>query len=188
MTSTLTSALPVLDPALPVLDPALLVALRPVVGTAGSVDAVVERVATVVTQGLPGLAEFAARCREDAPAELCSRIVHAESGFSLVALTLPPGASTSIHDHLTWCVVAVLTGTEHETTYHGRGDHLVVADRSTNLTGSVTTLTPPGDIHRVRNDGATTAVSLHVYGADLRAAGSSVRRTYDLPVRSTSVA
>ena len=44
-------------------------------------------------------------------------------------------------------------------------------------------LTPPGDIHAVVNDGATVAVSLHVYGADLRRRGTSVRRSYRLPVR-----
>ena len=38
---------------------------------------------------------------------------------------------------------------------------------------------PAGDIHRVRNIGDTTAISLHVYGADLSRVGSSVRRYYD---------
>ena len=37
-------------------------------------------------------------------------------------------------------------------------------------------LTPPGDIHAVVNDGASVAASLHVYGADLRQRGTSVRR------------
>jgi predicted metal-dependent enzyme (double-stranded beta helix superfamily) len=41
---------------------------------------------------------------------------------------------------------------------------------------------PPGDIHRVRNIGDDTAISLHVYGADITRLGSSIRRTYDLPV------
>jgi predicted metal-dependent enzyme (double-stranded beta helix superfamily) len=42
---------------------------------------------------------------------------------------------------------------------------------------------PPGDIHRVRNAGDDVAISLHVYGADLRIHGNSIRREYDLPVR-----
>ena len=46
----------------------------------------------------------------------------------------------------------------------------------------MTAFTPPGDIHRVGNPGPTVAVSLHLYGVDLRIHGSSVRRTYDLPV------
>jgi len=40
----------------------------------------------------------------------------------------------------------------------------------------------PGDIHRVRNAGSQTAVSLHIYGTDISRLGSSVRRIYDLPV------
>jgi 3-mercaptopropionate dioxygenase len=52
-------------------------------------------------------------------------------------------------------------------------------------TGEVTGFAPPGDTHRVRNVGDETAISIHVYGADLRRIASSVRRTYDLPVRVT---
>ena len=37
---------------------------------------------------------------------------------------------------------------------------------------------PPGDIHRVHNTSDTTAISLHVYGADLSVVGSSIRRVY----------
>jgi 3-mercaptopropionate dioxygenase len=43
-------------------------------------------------------------------------------------------------------------------------------------------LAPPGDIHRVRNDGTQTAVSPHICGTDISRLGTSVRRTYDLPV------
>ena len=42
---------------------------------------------------------------------------------------------------------------------------------------------PPGDIHRVRNVGDRTAISIHVYGTDVSRIGSSVRRYYDLPVQ-----
>jgi predicted metal-dependent enzyme (double-stranded beta helix superfamily) len=45
----------------------------------------------------------------------------------------------------------------------------------------VQSFAPPGDIHRVRNVSSPTAISVHVYGADLRTAGGSVRRTYDDP-------
>ncbi len=75
----------------------------------------------------------------------------------------------------------MLAGAEHETTYrHGRGNTLVAGTETRNPTGSVTALIPPGDIHRVRNLDDDIAVSLHVYGADLGLAGSSVRRVYDV--------
>jgi 3-mercaptopropionate dioxygenase len=41
---------------------------------------------------------------------------------------------------------------------------------------------PPGDIHRVRNAGEETAISIHIYGTDVSRIGSSVRRFYDVPV------
>jgi predicted metal-dependent enzyme (double-stranded beta helix superfamily) len=41
--------------------------------------------------------------------------------------------------------------------------------------------TPPGDIHKVVNTGADTAITLHVYGADLGDGSSSVLRIYTAP-------
>jgi predicted metal-dependent enzyme (double-stranded beta helix superfamily) len=44
---------------------------------------------------------------------------------------------------------------------------------------------PLGDIHRVRNAGDVTAISIHIYGTDVSRIGPSVRRDYDLPVESS---
>ena len=52
----------------------------------------------------------------------------------------------------------------------------------TDHAGTVSGFTPPGDIHRVTNSGATVGLSLHVYGTDIGRIGNSVRRTYDLPI------
>ncbi len=95
-----------------------------------------------------------------------------------------PGQQTPIHDHLTWCCTAVLQGTEYEEVYAPRGDHLEVVRRKANPVGTVSGFAPPGDIHRVTNIGDSVAVSMHVYGTDITRVGSSVRRTYDLPVPS----
>jgi 3-mercaptopropionate dioxygenase len=48
--------------------------------------------------------------------------------------------------------------------------------------GDVSGFAPPGDIHRVRNSGEDTAISIHIYGTDVSRIGSSVRRYYDQPV------
>jgi 3-mercaptopropionate dioxygenase len=48
-----------------------------------------------------------------------------------------------------------------------------------NHPGDVTGLAPPDDIHRVRNAGADTAISLHIYGTDVCRTGSSVHCYYD---------
>lgn len=144
------------------------------------------RVAALLNARTPALDVLTAAQRRGDPDRLTSRILYAEDLFSVVALVWRPGQQTSIHDHLAWCVVAVLLGAEQETVYRDEGDHLIPVAHSTNSTGSVTAFAPPGDIHRVRNETDTTAISLHVYGTDLRVTGSSVRRTYDLPILQTS--
>jgi predicted metal-dependent enzyme (double-stranded beta helix superfamily) len=81
-------------------------------------------------------------------------------------------------------VVYVVQGSEQETRYDDHGDFLVETITTRNLAGSVSALAPPGDIHRIRNDTDRIAISLHVYGIDLRVAGSSAQRFYDAPVRT----
>ncbi len=117
-------------------------------------------------------------------------VLHAEPDgtFSVVALVWLPGQRTSIHDHLCWCVIGTYRGAEEEVRYRlvndAEGPFLVPVDTAMNDTGTVTFLVPPGDIHEVRNPADCTTVSIHVYGADMSSLGSSIRRNYDLPVRS----
>ena len=107
--------------------------------------------------------------------------VAADGAFSLVALVWLPGQATPIHDHLSWCVVGVHQGAEHETRYRLDADRLIADGTAVARVGDVSGLLPPGDIHKVENAGSGLAISLHVYGADLRSTRSSIRRTYDLP-------
>jgi predicted metal-dependent enzyme (double-stranded beta helix superfamily) len=81
-------------------------------------------------------------------------------------------------------VFGVVQGTEHEELFRldDGGKCLVGAGSRTNEAGDVSGFAPPGDIHRVRNVGDCTAISIHVYGTDVSRVGSSVRRYYDLPV------
>jgi predicted metal-dependent enzyme (double-stranded beta helix superfamily) len=90
-----------------------------------------------------------------------------------------PGQRTPIHDHVTWCVVGVLRGAEHEQLYALHDDGLVLAGENVSGTGEVCGFAPPGDIHRVTNTSDVTAISLHVYGTDITRVGSSVRRLYE---------
>ncbi len=112
--------------------------------------------------------------------------VEPDGSFSMVAIVWQPGAQTRIHDHVTWCVFGVLAGVEYEDLYTlaEDGSTLIEAGSNANLTGEVSGFAPPGDIHRVRNIGDTTAISLHIYGTDLNRIGSSVRRYYDDPERA----
>ena len=80
-------------------------------------------------------------------------------------------------------MTGVYEGTEREQRFEVRdGSFLVPTREVTNKRGAVCGFAPPGDIHLVRNACDTTAISVHVYGADIGKLGSSVRRTYDLPV------
>jgi predicted metal-dependent enzyme (double-stranded beta helix superfamily) len=144
-------------------------------------------IADVLWLHLPGPEILTAEQRYGDPAGYRCHPLHVEPGgsFSVVALVWRPGQATPIHDHVTWCVFGVIQGAEHETRYVLRDDGwLEQAGTAVNATGDVTGLTPPGDIHQVRNDGAQTAISLHIYGTDISRIGSSVRRIYDLPVIS----
>jgi predicted metal-dependent enzyme (double-stranded beta helix superfamily) len=116
-------------------------------------------------------------------------ILHVEpdGSFSIVALDWLPGQCTAIHDHVSWCVVGVHRGQEHETVYELADEtndpHLRVTGHAINPCGCAIALVPPGDIHHVANDGDGLAVSLHIYGADIGKLGSSIRRRYNLEVR-----
>ncbi len=105
-----------------------------------------------------------------------------DGAFSVVGVVWRPGQVTVIHDHVTWCVFGVLRGVEHEELFACEGGHLRAVGVNDNLAGEVAGFAPPGDIHRVRNTGDVTAISIHVYGTDISRVGSSVRRIYDLPI------
>jgi predicted metal-dependent enzyme (double-stranded beta helix superfamily) len=119
-------------------------------------------------------------------------VLHAEpdGSFSITAMVWRPGQATPIHDHVTWCVFGVVQGIEYEELYalDPDGTRLAEVGRNQNRPGEVSGFAPPGDIHRVRNVGDDVAISLHVYGADITRLGSSVRRTYDLPVLTSAAA
>jgi 3-mercaptopropionate dioxygenase len=110
--------------------------------------------------------------------------------FSVLSLVWLPGQITSIHDHISWCVVGVLEGLECEQRYALRqspeGDRwLVPLEKTTLPVGHTSILVPPEEnLHQVRNAGDMLAISLHVYGADLEVWGTSINQCFDtLPVR-----
>ncbi|MGI5129286.1 cysteine dioxygenase [Pseudonocardia sp. CA-107938] len=112
------------------------------------------------------------------PHDVSSHLLHAETELSLVALVWRPGRVTPVHDHLCWCVVHVVQGTVTETRYRTQ-DVLATTSVTRQRVGATTVLRPPDDIHRIANDTADTAITLHVYGMDLRTGGSTRRRYAD---------
>lgn len=135
-------------------------------GAAATVAALTDRPLVLPPGGMPG-----------DPAKVAGHLLHAEADLSLIALVWLPGQVTRIHDHLCWCVVHVLQGTVLETRYRARDDVLTTTTAMHRGVGSTSVLLPPNDIHRIGNDAADTAITLHIYGMDLRT-GSSTRRRY----------
>jgi 3-mercaptopropionate dioxygenase len=129
-----------------------------------------------------------ASLRRGDPAGYQSHLLYTEPDgtFSISAMVWLPGQQTPVHDHVAWCVTAVLQGLEYEEIFAlaGGGRALTLAARNVNPAGAVSGFAPPGDIHRVRNSGDTVAISMHVYGADISRLGNSIRREYPLPVRT----
>jgi predicted metal-dependent enzyme (double-stranded beta helix superfamily) len=102
--------------------------------------------------------------------------VEPDGSFSIAALVWRPGQRTRIHDHVTWCVVGVIQGVEHEELFDA---DLTLISRKDNQVGYVCGFGPPGDIHRVHNLGDTTTISIRIYGTDITRLGSGARRYYD---------
>lgn len=115
--------------------------------------------------------------RRGQPGRPAGHVLHAETDgtFPILGLIWRPGQSIRIHDHITWCVVGVLQGVEHEDLYDDRLNPIGARD---NHPGEVSGFAPPGDIHRICNTGTRTAISLHIYGTDITRTGSSARRYY----------
>ena len=120
----------------------------------------------------------------------CQHVLYVDplGSFSIVSVVWQPGQRTCIHDHVSWCVVGVYAGAEESTLYrlvdNGVNDaHLVVSGHMIDGEGTTSYFVPPGDIHEVVNPTDRTVISIHVYGADISALGTSIRRRYDLPVR-----
>jgi 3-mercaptopropionate dioxygenase len=166
--------------------PAFLVgSIRREVRARGSWQHTADRVAAVLRHHLPGPDLLTREQLGGDPSGYQTHLVHAEpdGSFSVAVMVWLPGQLTPIHDHLTWCVTAVLQGAEYEEIFAVRDGFLEVVARNRNAVGAVSGFAPPGDIHQVRNSGTGIAVSMHVYGTDITRVGSSIRREYDLPVR-----
>ncbi|HSC90251.1 MAG TPA: cysteine dioxygenase family protein [Gaiellaceae bacterium] len=164
----------------------LAAATREAVGEGADWPETARLVADALRRHLPSPDVLTPEQRRGDPDRYRSHVLHTEPGgaFSIVGLVWRPGQVTPIHDHVTWCVFGVVQGVEYEELFtldEERGC-LVEAGTAEGWTGEVSGFAPPGDIHRVRNVGDDTAISIHVYGTDVSRIGSSVRRVYELPV------
>jgi predicted metal-dependent enzyme (double-stranded beta helix superfamily)/catechol 2,3-dioxygenase-like lactoylglutathione lyase family enzyme len=108
-----------------------------------------------------------------------------DGALSIMAMVVPPGVATPVHDHQAWGLVGVYQGRQREKVYRrvdnganpGFADLRQVAENI--LTpGDVTTLLPPeGDIHMIETISVEPSISIHVLGNDI---GCVHRHRYDV--------
>lgn len=107
-----------------------------------------------------------------------------DRSLSIMAMVVPPGSTTPVHDHLAWGLVGVYQGIQKETVYRRLDDRSIpdyaeLEEVSTRILnpGDITTLLPPeGDIHRIETVSADASISIHVLGNDI---GCEIRHAYD---------
>ncbi len=156
----------------------LVAGVRTAVDTRASWSETAQLVAEQLRRHLPTPEVLTAEQRLGSPDGYRSHTLHVEpdGSFSIVGLVWRPGQITRIHDHVTWCVLGVIQGAEHEELFDA---DLNLVGHSVNQVGDVSGFAPPGDIHRVRNTDEPTAISIHIYGTDITRIGASARRYYD---------
>ena len=94
--------------------------------------------------------------------------------FSVASFVWMPGHRTPIHDHTVWGLVGVMRGAEMCEEY---SPSISKIHSHESKAGDVDRVSPTvGDIHVVSNAGTETAVSIHVYGANI---GAVRRHTFD---------
>jgi len=95
-------------------------------------------------------------------------VVYADERMEAIVIHLPAGAATAVHDHGASIGCAVVAeGCMTNEIYRLGADGKVVLDEAHAVRGGERMPSPAGVIHRMRNDGASRLVSLHVYAPPL---------------------
>ena len=106
-------------------------------------------------------------------------LLHAGSGYSLLALVWRPGQMSPVHGHRTWCVFGVHRGILTESLFRVGERGLQLDACRQQRVGTVSHSPAISDrIHRIANLGIETAVSIHVYGAPFEHLGHGVNQVW----------
>ena len=109
------------------------------------------------------------------PARYMQYLLHCDplERFSVVSFVWQPGHSTPVHDHTVWGLVGQLRGAERcdEYTLETAGMPVSTGVSHVMEPGAIDAVSPTiGDWHRVSNARPdVTAISIHVYGANIGA-------------------
>jgi predicted metal-dependent enzyme (double-stranded beta helix superfamily) len=97
-----------------------------------------------------------------------------KTGFVIVAMVWGAGQRTAVHDHAgVWCVEGVYEGNIQVTRFNkiGRMGKTVRFEQGEEIqagVGACGALIPPVEYHRIANETRDKAISVHVYGRDLK--------------------
>ncbi|MFQ5934224.1 MAG: hypothetical protein ACE5KI_06250 [Dehalococcoidia bacterium] len=122
------------------------------------------------------------------PGKFAQYLIYREEdrSLSVMAMVVPAGCTTPVHNHLAWGLVGVYQGTQRETVYRRVDDgshptHATLEEVSTRIlrVGDITHLLPPdGDIHKIETvDKDQASISIHVLGNDI---GCQWRHAFDI--------
>jgi predicted metal-dependent enzyme (double-stranded beta helix superfamily) len=108
-----------------------------------------------------------------------------DASLSVMAMVVPAGVATPVHDHRAWGLVGVYQGRQREKVYRrvddgARPDFADLQQVAENILtpGDITTLMPPeGDIHMIETISEEASISIHVLGNDI---GCEHRHRYDV--------
>jgi DNA-binding GntR family transcriptional regulator/predicted metal-dependent enzyme (double-stranded beta helix superfamily) len=110
--------------------------------------------------------------------------VDPEGRFSVLAIVWEAGQTTPAHDHPCWSVMGVYAGELRETCYRRLNGpdgtpRLIPTGVTHYQRGDVTYLDLLGqNLHRFDNPTNDVAISVHIYGSDVRSSGSSFGQCY----------
>ena len=86
--------------------------------------------------------------------------------LTVLQVSTDPGVKSPIHNHLTWVVIGMYAGEEHNYFYRREGDSIELAEEKTLKAGDVY-LMPADAIHAIKNPNDKVNGALHVYGGSL---------------------
>jgi len=107
-----------------------------------------------------------------------------DTSLHIYSVLFRPEFPTPVHDHVTWGLIGVYSGTQRTTRYRREDDgaipgHCHITEVADELLthGATYPLLPPDDIHRIEVVSAEPGLSVHVLGADLN---RQRRRIFDV--------